>query len=63
MTTQTVSFLAACQSFFGLKEGQRPIEFGKEIQALTNDDRKEIASGLVKNGYNIDPSTVEKKSS
>jgi len=61
MTTETVSFMSACKDFFGLKPDQKPLEFGKELQALTNADRAEIAAGLVANGYNIDPSTVEKK--
>lgn len=61
MTNAHVSFMHACQSFFGLHAGQRPLEFGKEIQALTDADRKEIAAGLAANGYSIDPATIERK--
>jgi len=56
----TKSFMTACREFFGLREGQKPIEFGKEIQALTNEDRVEIAEGLRKNGIEIDDATVIK---
>lgn len=55
------TFMTACRNFFGLREGQKPIEFGKEIQALTNEDRVEIADGLRKNGIEIDEATVIKK--
>ena len=39
---------------------QKPIEFGKEIQQLTQADRDEIAAGLVANGLDLDMSTVAK---
>jgi len=54
------SFMTACREFFGLREGQKPIEFGKEIQQLTQADRDEIAAGLVANGLDLDMSTVAK---
>lgn len=50
--------MQACREFFGVKEGQRPLDFGKEVQALTQKDRKEIADGLIANGYDIDPATI-----
>lgn len=56
-----VSFMKACNEFFGLLPDQKPIQFGKEIQALTDKDREEIAAGLAKNGYNIDPETIKRK--
>lgn len=54
------TFMTACREFFGLRDGQKPIEFGKEIQALTNEDRVEIAKGLRANGIDVDESTVVK---
>ena len=56
-----MTFMTACREFFGLKDGQKPIEFGKEIQSLTQADRTEIAAGLIANGYDLDMATVEKK--
>lgn len=55
------TFMTACRNYFGLLPGQKPIEFGKEMQALTQSDRDEIAAGLVKNGIDIDMQTVVKK--
>lgn len=55
------SFMTACREFFGLLPNQTPIAFGKEIQALTQADRTEIAAGLVANGIDLDMATVEKK--
>jgi len=55
---ETMSFLAACIEFFGLFEGQSKLDFGKEIKKLTNEDRKEIADDLTKNGYSINPDTI-----
>ena len=53
-----VSFLQACREFFGYKPDQKAIDFAKEVKFLTNDDRREIADGLKKNGFDIDPSTI-----
>lgn len=50
-----MTFIAACRDFFGIKEGQKLTEFGKEIAALTPADREEIAQGLRERGYAIDP--------
>jgi hypothetical protein len=51
----TKTFIGACKDFFGVKEGQKPLEFGKEVQALDADDRVEIATGLAALGYVIAP--------
>lgn len=48
-----MTFMAACRDFFGLKEGQTALQFGQEIKALTEQDRKEIREGLEQNGYTI----------
>lgn len=44
-----MKFVEACRTFFGLKQGQSPMDFLKEIKQLTPEDRKEIAEGLSKN--------------
>jgi hypothetical protein len=49
------SFIQACRHFFGQKEGQSPMQFGKEVMCLTPADKVEIATGLVANGYSIEP--------
>jgi hypothetical protein len=58
---EQVSFMSACRAFFGQLPGQTAMQFGHELMALTNDDRQEIAAGLAKNGFNIDPASVERK--
>lgn len=52
-TAKQMTFMAACKDFFGLREGQTSLEFGKEIKALTPADRAEIVAGLETNGYKI----------
>lgn len=47
------SLLAAARDFFGQKEGQTALEFGKEYQKLSADDKSEISDGLKKLGYTI----------
>ncbi len=42
------SFMQACKDFFGMKEGQTNLDFGKEVKALNPEDRKEIAEGITK---------------
>lgn len=49
------TFLSACREFFGLKPDQQPIGFLKEVKELTDSDKAEIQAGLVKMGYNIQP--------
>jgi hypothetical protein len=48
-----MTMLSACIDFFGLKEGQSKMDFGKEYKQLTDTDRQEIKAGLEKNGYEI----------
>ena len=48
-----MSFMAACRDFFGLKEGQTAMDFGKELKELTEADRSEIKAGLSQLGYEI----------
>ena len=50
-----MTFMQACREFFGQKEGQSAMQFGKEVMALTPEDKVEIAKGLVQNGYAIEP--------
>jgi hypothetical protein len=44
------SFIAACIAFFELLPGQNKLAFGREMQALTDNDRAEIWNGLKQNG-------------
>lgn len=53
MEVKKMTFMSACKDYFGLKTGQTPVEFGREIKALTEDDRAEIRKGLEQNGYEI----------
>lgn len=49
-----MSLVSACIDFFKLKDGQDRMAFMRdEYKKLTDDDRKEIAAGLEKNGYKI----------
>lgn len=43
---ETITFMAACKRFFGFKEGQTLSEFGAEIKAVSDKDRKELAPML-----------------
>ena len=58
METKRMTFMAACRDYFGLFPDQKPLDFGREVKALTDDDRKEIIAGLEKLGYEIIPSTT-----
>lgn len=53
METKKMTFMAACRDYFGMLPGQTSLDFGKEIKALTTDDRAEIKAGLEKLGYEI----------
>lgn len=53
METKRMTFMAACRDFFGLKDGQSAMDFGKELKQLTEADRAEIKAGLVGFGYEI----------
>ena len=48
MTTQnnTISFVSACVRFFGKLPGQTNLDVGKEVKALTPEDRKEMIPDL-----------------
>ena len=48
-----MTFMQACKDFFGVKDGQTPMQFAKEVRELTTDDRADITLGLEKNGYKI----------
>jgi hypothetical protein len=53
MDPKKMTFMAACRDFFGLKEGQSGMDFGKELKELTPNDREEIKTGLTALGYEI----------
>jgi hypothetical protein len=55
-TQKQHTFMSACRDYFGLKEGQTSMQFGKEVQALTPEDRTEITAGLTKLGYQFSAS-------
>ena len=48
MTAQNnvISFVTACVRFFGKLPGQTNLDVGKEVKALTPEDRKEMIPGL-----------------
>lgn len=48
-----MTFMQACKDFFGVKPGQTPMDFLKEIKALTESDKQEISECLKANGYEI----------
>jgi hypothetical protein len=48
------SFMGACKDFFGLLPDQTFLQFGKEVQQLSQDERIEIAQGLRKLGIDCD---------
>lgn len=50
---KSMTLLAACRDFFGLKPAQTGMGFGKEYKQLTESDREEIKRGLQQNGYEI----------
>ncbi len=53
MSVKKMTLMAACRDFFGLKEGQSSLDFGREYKALTEADKAEIKAGLEQNGYEI----------
>ena len=55
------TFMSACREFFGVKEGQSNLQFGKEVQQLTPADREEITKGLKTQGFDIVDSQPVKK--
>lgn len=50
---EKVSFAVACLKFFGRQEGQTAADFGKEIKALTPEDRAELTALFPSVGYEI----------
>jgi hypothetical protein len=42
------TFMTSCKEYFGFKPGQSLVEFRDEVNALSPQDRKEIAEGLSK---------------
>lgn len=53
MNAKKLTFLQACKDFFGLHDGQSPMQFAKEVKELTEADKAEIKTGLEQNGYEI----------
>jgi hypothetical protein len=53
MELKKLTFMAACRDFFGVREGQTAMDFGKELKELPPQDRAEIKEGLTKLGYEI----------
>jgi hypothetical protein len=49
------SFLMTCIEFFGKKPDQGNLEFGKEMQKLTVEDKREIYAGFQKLGIECLP--------
>lgn len=47
------TFMSACRDYFGLLPSQKPIEFGKEVKALTPADREEFTEAFAKMGVEI----------
>ncbi len=45
---EQISFMSACVRFFGVREGQTKLDFGKEVQKLTPQDRLDLIPGLEK---------------
>jgi hypothetical protein len=50
-------FMMKCKEFFGLRPGQTAMEFGKELQQLTYEDKQEIHAQLNAQGHVCDPPT------
>lgn len=50
-----MTFMGACRDYFGPREGQTNVQFGKEVQQLSQADRAEIQKGLEQQGYEITP--------
>ena len=48
-----MSFVAAMKDYFGLRDGQTPMDFLKEIKALTDDDKAWFRANLPSVGYEV----------
>jgi selenocysteine lyase/cysteine desulfurase len=53
MELKKMTFMQACRDYFGLLPGQAAMDFMKEMKALTDQDRQEIANMLNGQGYEI----------
>lgn len=51
--TKEMGLLPAMMDFFGKKPDQSLADFKKEMDQLTPQDKEEIKTGLIANGYNI----------
>lgn len=49
-----MTFIAAMKDYFGMKSGQAPMDFLKEVKALTDEDRVYFRNLLPSVGYQID---------
>jgi hypothetical protein len=49
-----MTFIAAMKDYFGMKQGQSPMDFLKEVKMLTDDDKKWFRENLPSVGYQIE---------
>lgn len=54
---QQLTFITACNQYFKRKPGQSLTDFQHELKALTDEDRKYLASEFTKVGITIVAST------
>jgi hypothetical protein len=47
------TFMTAAKEYFGLLPGQKTMDFGQEVKALTPEARAEMTEELKRAGYNI----------
>lgn len=59
MSAKKMTLMAACRDYFGMKQGQTAVDFGKEYKALSEADRNEIKAGLEQQGYEIVAATPQ----
>lgn len=50
---KSMTFVAACKDFFGMKQGQTATDFMKEIRELTPEDRTYLTALFPSVGYEI----------
>lgn len=51
MAQKEMGFIAACKEFFGQLPGQTLVDFRNEVAKLTPEDKAEIRTGLIQNGF------------
>ena len=56
-SVQQLTFITACNQYFKRKPGQSLTDFQHELKALTDEDRKYLASEFTKVGITIVAST------